>query len=105
MAFHTLQELGWSKSGGNGSLMTKNKRSYSLPAQDGARVSRLYHMLTNGHHGVKLTPEELRRITLWIDCNCNFYGSYTEPHKQARGEIVKPFLGIPRHMAFKDLVR
>jgi hypothetical protein len=104
-AFQTLQQYGWGMSGGNGSLITKNKRSYSLPAQDGARVSRLYKLLEKGHHDVKLTPEELRRVTLWIDCNCNFYGSYTEPQKQAQGKVVKPLLGVPQHTAFKNLKR
>ncbi len=34
-------------------------------------------------------------ITLWIDCNSNFYGAYKEPARQARGEIILPQEGLP----------
>jgi hypothetical protein len=47
-------------------------------------------MLDQGHNKVKLTPEELYRITLWIDCNTNFFGAYHDTEKQARGEAVMP---------------
>lgn len=103
-AFESLHGAGWSKSGGNGAIR-KNGRSYSLPAQDGARVSTLYQMLAKGHHDVKLTPGEMRRITLWLDGNSNFYGAYTEPERQAKGEMIKPLLGLPPWTDFKDLVR
>ncbi len=49
----------------------------------GARGSRLLRMLREGHQKVALTPEELRRIATWIDCNAVFYGSY-HPEVQAR---------------------
>jgi len=41
---------------------------------------------------VKLTTEEIRRITLWLDCNSDFYGAYYNLEAQARGEIVEPIL-------------
>ncbi|MHC4198870.1 MAG: hypothetical protein ACYSU0_02700, partial [Planctomycetota bacterium] len=56
----------------------------------GARGSKLFRMLDQGHNKVKLTPEELYRITLWIDCNTNFFGAYHDTEKQARGEAVMP---------------
>jgi hypothetical protein len=52
-------------------------------------------MLSGGHHQVQLTAAEMRRITLWLDCNSNFYGAYHDPEKQARGETVYPRFGIP----------
>jgi len=103
-AFHTLQRLAWGKSGGNGAI-SKNGRSYSIPGQEGARVSKLYQMLAKGHHKVKLAPEELRCITLWLDCNSNFYGAYFETEQQARGKVVKPRLGLPHGTDFTALVR
>jgi cytochrome c553 len=103
-SFAKLQGMAWGKSGGNGAIKI-NGRSYSLPAQDGARVSKLYQLLAKGHHELQLTPEEMRRITLWIDCNSNFYGAYTEPEKQAKGEVVKPLLSLSPHIAFEKLVR
>ncbi len=41
-AMHTLSKDAWGKHGGNGALSKKNKRSYSLPMQEGARVSKLW---------------------------------------------------------------
>lgn len=92
-AFQTLQSLGWSRDGGNGALPWINKRSYSLPGQEGARTTKLYKKLLKGHKGVSLTNEEMRRFTLWLDCNTQFYGAYLDIEKQSRGELVLPLLG------------
>jgi cytochrome c553 len=102
-AFYTLHKLSWGMSGGNGTA--QKERQYSMPGQDGARVSKLYQMLAKGHHDVKPSREEMRRITLWLDCNSNFYGAYTEPDKQARGEVVRPKWGVPGWREFAALVR
>lgn len=56
----------------------------------GARGSRLMKMLRKGHHEVKLSDAELRRLAKWIDCNAVFYGAY-QPQRQAaqlRGEVL-----------------
>ncbi len=56
--------------------------------QYGARGSRLIRLLRAGHYDVQLSPQELRQIAAWIDCNAIFYGSY-RPEQQAqqlRGE-------------------
>jgi hypothetical protein len=66
--------------------------SKTIPGAFGALASRLYAVLQKGHHGVKLTPEELGRIALWLDCNSDFYGAYDRLDMQARGEIVKSVL-------------
>ena len=62
-------------------------------------------MLAKGHHKVQLTPEELRRITLWLDCNSNFYGAYRETKRQAKGEIVAPQIGLPQWRTFEELMK
>jgi hypothetical protein len=43
---------------------------------------------------VKLPPEDLHRITLWLDCVSLFYGVYEKEggEAQLRGEVVKPTL-------------
>jgi hypothetical protein len=102
-AFHTLRKRAWGMSGGNGVAL--KERQYSLPGQEGARVSKLYRMLSSGHHEVRLTAEEQRRITLWLDCNSNFYGAYHDTENQARGEIVRPRRGLPEWTPFERLVR
>ena len=66
--------------------------SKTLPGKFGALASKLFGVLGKGHHDVKLSPEELHRITLWLDCNSDFYGTYENIQAQARGEIVRPVL-------------
>jgi hypothetical protein len=66
----------------------------STPGQFGARASKLYALLSKGHKKVKLTAEELHRITLWLDSVSLFYGVY-EPEGQAaqlRGQQARPTL-------------
>ncbi|VGO14578.1 hypothetical protein PDESU_03141 [Pontiella desulfatans] len=94
-AMHTLEKDAWGKHGGNGALSKKNKRSYSLPMQEGARVSKLWKKLEAAGAREKLPPEDLRRITLWLDCNSNFYGAYKDIGQQAQGAALLPQDGIP----------
>ena len=63
----------------------------------GAMASKLYPLLTTGSHTdrVKLSKEDMHRITLWLDSASVFYGVYEREGGQAqlRGEIVRPTLG------------
>ncbi len=67
-------------------------RPDSRPGQVGARASKLYQMLTKGHHDVKLSKEDMHRLTLWMDCNSDFYGAYERLEEQKKGQIVWPSL-------------
>jgi hypothetical protein len=91
-SFHSLKEFAWAKHGGNGALPRKNGTSRSIPGEVGARASKLYQMLKKGHHKVELTDEQMRRITLWLDTNSNFYGAYKQTDRQSQGEQVLPEL-------------
>ena len=64
----------------------------TVPGQFGARASKLYQLLQKDHYKVKLSKEEMHRITLWLDCNSDFFGSYENTEQQAKGEIVQPTL-------------
>ena len=66
----------------------------TTPDRFGARASKLYPHLKSGHKGVELSPEELQRIVLWLDCVSIFYGVYEKEggEAQLRGEIVFPTL-------------
>ena len=92
-AYQALGRLAWAKHGGNGSIRI-NQTSHSIAGQVGAKASKLYEMLTAGSHKdrAKLTDEEMRCITLWLDCNSNFYGAYHDPTAQAEGRTVMPDL-------------
>lgn len=91
-AFRSLRRFGWGKFGGNWHGLRRNKTSYSIPGEVGARASDLFRLLDEGHHDVQLSPEEMRRITLWLDLNSLFYGDYFDPEGQARGQTPKPRL-------------
>jgi len=60
--------------------------------QFGARASKLLEYLDRRHYDVSLPEEDLRRITLWLDSNSEFYGAYENTEAQARGEVVRPSL-------------
>ncbi|MBM4000254.1 MAG: hypothetical protein FJ297_12095 [Planctomycetes bacterium] len=55
----------------------------------GALGSRLIKILKVGHHDVRLTDGEYRRLAAWIDCNAVFYGVYhpDDQARQLRGEV------------------
>jgi len=42
----------------------------------GSTTSRLVDILRKGHEDVKLSREEMIKITTWIDSNCQYYGTY-----------------------------
>ena len=70
-------------------------RSYrTFPGEFGALESKLYPMLARGHHDVKLAPEDLERIILWLDSTSQFYGVFEKERCEAqlRREIVHPTL-------------
>jgi hypothetical protein len=58
----------------------------------GARASKLLDYLDERHYGVRLSPEDFHRVTLWLDCNSEFYGAYENTAAQSRGAVVLPSL-------------
>jgi len=77
----------------NGSINTGiHGGSRTTAGKFGARASKLIEYLDERHHDVKLSKEDRYRITLWLDCNSEFYGSYEQTAAQARGEVVLPTL-------------
>ncbi len=88
-SYLSLQSYAYGRSGkppgGRGPVRT-------TPGDFGAQASKLYQMLKRGHHDLKLSDEDMHRITVWLDCNSNFYGAYHDTEKQAEGERVMPTL-------------
>lgn len=62
------------------------------PGAFGARASALLPYLGETHYGLRLTEEDRRRITLWLDANSEFFGAYENTLAQSRGETVRPAL-------------
>ncbi|MBN1816863.1 MAG: discoidin domain-containing protein [Sedimentisphaerales bacterium] len=69
-------------------------RHRTTPGQFGARASKLYALLKEGHYDVKLSEEDMHRMTLWLDSCSVFYGVYEEEGgiAQLQGKIVQPTL-------------
>jgi hypothetical protein len=65
---------------------------YTIPGSFGAKGSKLYALLTAGHHDVKLTPGELRRLAIWMDSNGLFHGHEQELLAQSEGKIIPPVM-------------
>jgi len=66
----------------------------TTPGAFGARASLLYPLLKTGHHGVRLSEEELARFSIWLDAVSQFFGVY-EPEggaEQFIGGIAWPTL-------------
>ena len=63
--------------------------SRTIAGKFGARAAPLMKYLTEAHHGVKLSPEDFRRFTLWLDANSEFLGAYEDAPAQARGQVVQ----------------
>ncbi|MFH1716726.1 MAG: hypothetical protein ABIF19_05200 [Planctomycetota bacterium] len=77
----------------NGSISTGvHGGSRTIAGKFGARASGLLKFTDQQHYGVQLSDEDFHRLTLWLDCNSEFYGSYENTLAQARGEIVPPTL-------------
>jgi hypothetical protein len=68
--------------------------SRTTPGKFGARFAKLTPFLTDKHYAVKLTPDEYRRITMWLDLNSNELGSYAKVDEQRRGEVIWPELDV-----------
>ncbi len=70
------------------------ERHRTTPGKFGAQASKLLKLLEDGHYDVKLSEEELHRITLWLDLCSTFYGVYEKEggEAQLRGETVYPTL-------------
>ena len=74
---------------------TTYKDAYrTTPGAFGARGSKLFQMLEKGHNDVKLSAEDLHRLTLWLDCVSMFYGVFEKEGGQTQlsGGIAKPTL-------------
>ena len=82
----------WNEGFVNGEVIASGSRT--VPGKFGAMVSPLLKYLDKSHYGVSLTPDEFRRITLWLDCNGNELGAYTKVAEQQRGEIVWPEIDV-----------
>jgi mono/diheme cytochrome c family protein len=62
----------------------------TTPGAFGTLNSKLYPLLTGGHHDVELSNDEMLRLTAWMDLNSNFLGHYLFTEEQACGTLPSP---------------
>jgi hypothetical protein len=62
----------------------------TYPDQFGARASKLMKQLLAGHHEVRLSKDDLDRLTTWMDANALFYGTFNpkDQQRQFQGERI-----------------
>jgi hypothetical protein len=65
---------------------------YTEPGKFGAYASPLYAMLSKGHHDVKLSDDEMRRLLIFMESNAAYFGHDDNIQAQAEGVIVPPVL-------------
>ncbi|MCX6997469.1 MAG: hypothetical protein NTV49_10380 [Kiritimatiellaeota bacterium] len=95
MSYGSLENYAFCFQGAQGNFTAPRVGgSRTTPGKFGARFAKLTAFLTAKHHDVRLTPEEYRRITLWLDLNSNELGAYTRIDEQRRGEVVWPELDV-----------
>ena len=72
-----------------------NWKMFGYPSIVAQRLNQLYVQRSRRVYlPVLLPPEDMRRITVWLDSCSPFYGVYEKQggEAQLRGEIVKPTL-------------
>ena len=84
---------------GNGYLVHRHGGSRTTPGHFGALESAMGKALLNPYHRKlvkvgKLTEEDLRTVTLWLDLNSLQFTAYRDTHRQKRGEIVWPVYDV-----------
>ncbi|MGD0898718.1 MAG: hypothetical protein ABR915_12850 [Thermoguttaceae bacterium] len=72
-------------------LLPKHGGYRTIPGRFGARESPLGKTLLSTHRK-RVTPEELHRITLWLDCNSQELGVYHDDQEQREGKVVWPVI-------------
>jgi hypothetical protein len=46
------------------------------PQLFGSHASKLIQQIVSGHQGIKMDPDDLRQLCLWVDANAPYYGTY-----------------------------
>jgi hypothetical protein len=97
MSYASLSAYVFSLPGDSDAMTLQNVGgSRSMLCESGARASTLLPYLDSAHYDVKLTEDEFRCVTLWLDCNANEFGVYqpSAQDSQRAGEIVWPDLDV-----------
>lgn len=70
-------------------LGSQSEPSPQAACVSGSTTSELLKMLSEGHHGVRLTREDMEKIACWIDLFVPFGGDYLEANIWTKAELEK----------------
>jgi concanavalin A-like lectin/glucanase superfamily protein/hydrazine synthase alpha subunit-like protein len=68
--------------------------SRTIPGRFGAKNSVMGRALLDEDHRGKISPDDYRRVVLWLDSNSLRLGAFHDEEKQVRGEVVWPLLDV-----------
>ncbi len=71
--------------------------SRTIPGRFGARNSIMGRALLDENHSGKISPDDYRRVVLWLDSNSLRLGAFRDEERQVRGEVVWPVLDVAPH--------
>ena len=96
MAFEKLEPLVFYFAGGMRGSTVKpiHGGSRTIPGRFGARDSIMGRALLDENHRGKISPDDYRRVVLWLDSNSLRLGAFHDEDKQVRGEVVWPLLDV-----------
>lgn len=79
----------------NGDIVTPIRGgSRSVPGKLGASFSKMINYINGSHNNVKLTEDEYKRVTLWLDLNSMELSADYNVSQQRSGQLVWPRIDV-----------
>lgn len=99
MSYSSLEPYSFYFTGGGDCNVPYHGGSRTTPGQFGSYYARMGKaMLSDTHKKAredgKFTSEDMRRVTLWLDCNSVELGAYHDVDLQRKGQLVWPRLDV-----------
>lgn len=96
MSYEALEPVAFYFAGGMSGTTVKpiHGGSRTLPGRFGARHSLMGQALLKQGHRQAVSPEDFRKVILWLDCNSQRLTAFEDEAKQLAGELVWPRLDV-----------
>ncbi len=99
MSYRALEPYAFYFTGGGDNFVPYHGGSRTTPGKFGSQYARMGKAMLSPTHvqaraDGKFTEEDMRRVTLWLDCNSDEFGTYYDINRQRRGELVWPRLDV-----------
>lgn len=99
MSYGALEPYAFYYTGGGDNFVPFHGGSRSTPGKFGSQYARMGKAMLSQTHvqaraDGKFTEEDMRRVTLWLDCNSDEFGTYYDINLQRAGKLVWPRLDV-----------